>query len=55
MREALVDYIQRDILPRYVAYDKAHRLDHIRQVIDERLQLAACYPVDREMIYTIAA
>lgn len=55
MRQDLLDYIQRAILPRYVFYDKAHQLSHIQTVIDESMALAVFYPVDKEMVYTIAA
>ncbi|MBE6272335.1 MAG: HD domain-containing protein [Bacteroidaceae bacterium] len=48
-------YIETEIIPRYEAFDKAHRTDHVRQVIAESLQLASYYEVDERMVYTIAA
>lgn len=48
-------YIETEIIPRYEAFDKAHRIDHVRQVIAESLKLAAYYEVDERMVYVIAA
>lgn len=48
-------YVEREILPRYCAFDQAHNLDHVRAVIDRSLTLAADYEVNAEMVYTIAA
>ena len=52
---SLVRYVEQHILPRYAAFDPAHRIDHARHVIRESLRLAAHYPVDAAMVYTIAA
>lgn len=51
----LKQYIEREIIPRYETFDKAHRTDHVRTVIDRSLALAAHYDVDDNMVYTIAA
>lgn len=51
----LKQYIEREILPRYVHFDAAHQLDHVETVIRESLLLAAYYPVDKNMVYAIAA
>ena len=48
-------YIETEIIPQYEAFDKAHRTDHVRQVISESLKLASYYEVDKRMVYTIAA
>lgn len=48
-------FIEQHILPQYAAFDKAHREPHVRQVIAQSLQLAAYYPVNVDMVYTIAA
>lgn len=48
-------YIETEIIPRYEAFDKAHRIDHVRQVIAESLALAEHYEVDKRMVYVIAA
>lgn len=55
MRPELIAYIEREILPRYDHFDRAHRRDHAEQVIRESLRLAEDYEVSREMVYTIAA
>lgn len=48
-------YIETSILPRYAAFDAAHREDHARTVIRESLRLAAHYDLDPNMVYAIAA
>ena len=49
------NYIETEIIPSYETFDKAHRTDHVRQVIAESLKLASQYDVDERMVYTIAA
>lgn len=39
MPQDLIDYIEREILPRYASFDAAHRIDHARMVIEQSLQL----------------
>lgn len=39
MPQDLIDYIEREILPRYSTFDAAHRIDHARMVIEQSLQL----------------
>lgn len=51
----LSEYIEREIIPQYADFDKAHRIDHARKVIEESLKLAPYYKVDRRMVYVIAA
>ena len=53
--ETLVTYIERNIIPQYAAFDKAHQIDHARKVIEESLKLAVHYDVNPAMVYTIAA
>ena len=48
-------YVEAEILPRYDAFDKAHRRPHVERVIRDALALAAFYPVDPEMVYAAAA
>ena len=55
MDKELKAYIESAILPRYEAYDAAHRRDHIEGVISRSLRLATHYEVDLSMVYTIAA
>lgn len=51
----LTAYIEAEIIPRYEAFDAAHRTDHVRTVIAQSLTLAEHYEVDTDMVYTIAA
>ena len=55
MDKALKAYIESVILPRYEAYDAAHRRDHIEGVISRSLDFATHYEVDESMVYTVAA
>lgn len=55
MNKELEAYIERRIIPRYEYFDRAHGIDHVRTVIAQSLALAEHYPVDRDMVYTIAA
>ncbi len=55
MDKELRTYIEANILPRYEAYDAAHRREHIEGVIDRSLRLATHYEVDLSMVYTVAA
>lgn len=55
MNTGLTLYIEREILPRYNGFDKAHREDHARMVIMQSLEIARHYAVNMEMVYTIAA
>lgn len=51
----LQEYVEEEIIPRYASFDKAHKEDHARSVIDEALSLAAYYDVDPDMVYAAAA
>ena len=55
MRASLVAYIEAEILPRYAAFDKAHREDHARSVISRALEMGRRYDIDEEVLYTAAA
>ena len=55
MTESLVGYIQSEIIPRYAAFDKAHREDHALKVIERALEMGQAYDVDMDMLYTAAA
>lgn len=52
---ALREFVEREILPLYDTFDKAHRRDHALTVIEQSLLLARHYPVDINMVYAIAA
>ena len=49
------DYIASEIILQYAHFDKAHRVDHVSQVITESLKLSQYYDVNRMMVYAIAA
>lgn len=51
----LITYIKDNILPQYSNFDKAHRQDHIEKVINQSMDLAEYYDVNKNMVYTIAA
>lgn len=51
----LEEYIQSEIIPLYDHFDMAHQRDHVHKVIEGSLNLAQYYPVDKSMVYTIAA
>ena len=53
--EGLRAYIEREILPRYEAFDQAHQRSHVDMVIRQSLELAAQHNADENMAYTIAA
>lgn len=55
VKVTLREYIETEIIPRYDAFDGAHRRDHVGYVIDESLKLAEHYGLDRNMVYTVAA
>ena len=42
--QALILYIETEIIPRYEQFDKAHNLSHVQAVIEESLALAKLYP-----------
>lgn len=56
IRPSLTQYIEGEIIPRYACFDKAHREDHARSVIERALAMAVQFPeIDTEMLYTAAA
>lgn len=55
MNSRLTEYIEREIIPLYSSFDKAHQTDHAREVIKRSLELATHYDVDINMVYTVAA
>ena len=52
---ALVQYIETRIIPRYASFDKAHREDHPRAVIDRALEMGKNYEINLDMLYAAAA
>ena len=55
IREELNRYIETEVIPRYAAFDKAHREDHARTVIARALAMGKSYDIDEEMLLTAAA
>lgn len=55
VRREIIDYVEREIIPRYDTFDAAHRRDHVTTVIEQSMTLAEHYDVDKEMVYVIAA
>lgn len=51
----LIAYIEREIIPRYDHFDKAHQRDHVLMVIKQSLDIASRLDVDMDMVYAIAA
>ena len=56
MNQEILHFIEKEILPQYDSFDKAHQRDHAETVMDQSLQLAAYYDgIDLNMVYAIAA
>lgn len=55
IRDSLQQYVECEVIPRYAAFDKAHREDHARMVISRALAMGKAYDIDEEMLYTAAA
>lgn len=51
----LQQYVEENIIPHYASFDKAHREDHVRKVMEESLRLSTFFDVDVKMVYVIAA
>jgi uncharacterized protein len=55
MTPELVQYIENEVIPRYAAFDKAHREDHARAVIERALAMGKNYDINEDLLYTAAA
>lgn len=55
VRAEIIEYVEREIIPRYDGFDLAHRRDHVLTVIEQSMAIAEHYDVDKEMAYVIAA
>ena len=54
--QTLVQYIEKEVIPKYAGFDKAHREDHARSVIERALSMARDMDGIRDdMLYTAAA
>ena len=55
IRQELKQYIESEVIPRYGAFDMAHREDHARAVIARALEMGRNYDINEEILYTAAA
>ncbi|MBR2772944.1 MAG: HD domain-containing protein [Bacteroidales bacterium] len=55
LNQALLQYIEQQIIPLYDHFDRAHQRDHVQMVIKQSMKLAKQLDVDAEMVFTIAA
>lgn len=51
----LVDFIEKNILPEYQNFDKAHSTGHVTRVIRRSIDLAKAVGADIDMAYVVAA
>jgi uncharacterized protein len=51
----LMEFIEKNILPRYSEFDKAHNMEHVTRVVRRSLEIARKLGADLNMAYTIAA
>ena len=51
----LVEFVEKNILPQYANFDKAHNMEHVTRVIRRSLELVRTTGADINMVYTIAA
>lgn len=51
----IMEFVERQILPRYNAFGKSHGLRHVNRVIKNSLKLADVTGADIDMVYVIAA
>lgn len=55
LNQALLQYIEQQIIPLYDHFNRAHQRDHVQMVIKQSMELAKQLDVDAEMVFTIAA
>ena len=55
LEKNLQSFLEKEIIPKYAGFDKAHQEDHARSVIEQSLKLTPYYDVDINMVYAIAA
>ena len=55
MDTSLLEYIEREIIPRYSSFDKAHREDHARTVIARAMEMGRNYDIDEDILLAAAA
>ena len=55
MTPSLVNYIETHVIPRYAGFDKAHREDHAKAVIERAMEMGKRYRINEDVLYTAAA
>ena len=55
IRREIVEYVEREILPRYEDFDPAHRRDHADVVVERSIALAERLGARVDMAYVVAA
>ncbi len=55
IRKSLKKYLEEEIVPRYDAFDSAHKQDHVLSVMERAMAMGELYDVDEEMLLTAAA
>ena len=53
--DAIRDFVEREIVPRYDSFDAGHNRDHVHTVMDQALSLAQYYPEVDQCILLVAA
>ncbi len=54
--QEIINYVEREIIPRYASFDKAHQDSHVKMVIEQSLKLSEHTPaMNIDMVYVIAA
>ncbi len=51
----IMEFVEQQILPRYIAFGESHGLRHVTRVIKNSLQLAQVTGADIDMVYVVAA
>lgn len=51
----IMEFVEKNILPRYAAFDRAHNMEHVTRVIRSSIKLAEQIGADVNMAYVIAA
>ncbi len=51
----IMNFVERQILPRYTAFGRSHGLAHVQRVIKNSLELADILGADADMVYVVAA
>ena len=52
--KSLLKYLIESILENYKTFDKGHGIKHIATVIDSSIKLSKYFPVNKNMVLTIA-